>query len=127
MKRAKAKRGRPALTLPVMFDLENFEVLCRLQCTQEEMAAVLGWSLETLKARLNDDPKIKAAYERGRADGKVSLRRRQVQITRQEGGSGASMATWLGKQWLNQRDKVETTGPEGGPIQVVVSRQDTDY
>lgn len=120
-------KGRGRIDLPTEFTIENFETLCRLQCTQEELAAVLGVSLATLKNRLKDDPEIAAAYDRGRHTGRISLRRRQVQIARIDGPAGAMMSKWLGQNWLNQRDKVEHTGEGGGPLNFVISKQDAGY
>ncbi len=86
------------------FDLVELEGLCRLCCTQEELAAYFNVSTETIRRRLNDDPRFRQAYESGRANGKVSLRRIQMGLA--EDGN-ATMAVWLGKQLLGQTDKQE--------------------
>ena len=55
--------------------------------------------------------------ERGRAKGKISVRRAQLKML--ESGNG-TMGVWLGKQLLGQRDVVtnEHVGGDGGPIHV---------
>ena len=57
------------------------------------------------------------AWEFGRENGKVSLRRMQFLQARKS----AAMAIWLGKQYLGQRDhdKIEIGGaPDGVPVQL---------
>ena len=88
----------------IEFNSEELEGLCRLCCTQDELAAYFNVSAETIRNRLNDDPEFKRAYDKGRATGKISLRRKQIELA---DGGNASMAIWLGKQLLNQTDKQE--------------------
>jgi hypothetical protein len=52
--------------------------------------------------------------ERGKAKGRISMRRAQLRIL--ENGN-ATMAIWLGKQYLGQTDEIGLNGP--GPILVV--------
>lgn len=61
-------------------DLKQLEALAGLQCTDEEMAAVLGISVQTITRR----KKAKSggfveAYKKGKEKGKMSLRRLQWQ------------------------------------------------
>ena len=55
----------------------------------------------------------------GRAKGRISVRRMQMQLL--EAGN-ATMAVWLGKQLLGQRDvtPVELTGGSGQPVQIAL-------
>jgi hypothetical protein len=57
--------------------------------------------------------------QRGRARGRISVRRAQMKLL--ENGSG-TMGVWLGKQILGQRDVVtnEHIGSSGGPIQLAI-------
>jgi hypothetical protein len=55
--------------------------------------------------------------ERGRAKGRVSVRRAQFKLL-EKGDSG--MAKWLGKQYLGQRDvtPIELSGPDGKQLKI---------
>lgn len=98
-----AKMGRPKIEL----DPTEIEKLCRLNCTMDEMAAFFGCSTDTIERRMKEDEDLKLAIEKGRATGKISLRRKQFQIL--EDSNSASMAIWLGKQLLGQRDNLDVT------------------
>jgi len=100
----------------VQIDLEQLEKLCALQCTDVEIAAWFQVSLRTIEKRRRL-PKFADAMQRGRAKGRISVRRYQMKLL--ETGN-ATMAVWLGKQLLGQRDLItaEHVGSGGGPIQV---------
>ncbi len=106
-----SKLGRP----PIEFNYEKVGELAALQGTYAEIAAGLGCSEDTITRRMQNDEKFAEAIKRARADGRISLRRAQWENA--ESGN-ATMQIWLGKQWLNQTDRIEQThqGPEGGPI-----------
>lgn len=97
-KKAKKGAGRPRLE----FDLEQVEQLAAIQCTDGEIAAVLGCSRQTILNRKDDDPDFLAAIEKGRESGKASIRRMQWNAAN-AGNTG--MLIWLGKQYLGQADK----------------------
>lgn len=92
--------GRPRIE----FNLEELERLCRLNCTVDEIAAYFGCSKRTIEDRLSNEEEFKAIVDKGRANGKTSVRREQFKIM--ENGN-AAMAIWLGKQLLGQRDNQE--------------------
>ena len=54
-----------------------------------------------------------AAIERGRARRNSSLQEAQYKAAVDKGN--VTMMIWLGKQWLNQKDKVDTTVRQGEP------------
>ncbi len=101
--------------IPVMAKInirtKDIEKVARLQCTPREAAAFLGIRLHQFKSLLAKDEGVQRAWERGQMMGKISLRRKQFRLA----GSNASMAQFLGKQMLNQRDIVtqEHTGEVG--------------
>jgi hypothetical protein len=99
---------------PVQIDLVELEKLCSLHCTDEDIAAFFGVSVRTIETR-RKKLEFKEAMNRGRAKGRISLRRSQMKLV--EKGS-APMAIWLGKQWLHQRDvtPIELTGAKGKPV-----------
>ena len=103
-------------------DLEN---LGKLQCTLTEAADFLNCTTHTLSRLFKRDPRALAAWERGRGKGKVGLRRKQMRLA----NTNAAMAIHLGKQYLDQKDKVqnELTGKDGGPIETTdVSKLSVD-
>jgi len=79
---------------------ELVEKLASLQCTQEEIAYVLGCSSKTIQRDKKATKIIKMAKEKGKA----SLRRMQWKAAER---GNASMLIWLGKQYLGQTDKQE--------------------
>lgn len=81
-------------------DYEAVEKLANIQCTQEEIATFLNLSVRTLQR----DEEFCRLYKKGQDNGKMSLRRIQFKLAEKN----TSMAIFLGKQYLNQRDIVET-------------------
>lgn len=89
--------GRPKKEI----DYTTVEKLANIQCTQDEIASFLGISTRTLQR----DEQFMELFNRGRENGKMSLRR----IQWKHAEKSVPMAIWLGKQYLGQRDKVEYT------------------
>lgn len=106
----KAKRpvGRPKIEI----NLDELERLSALNCTMPELAAYFRVPLRTLEDRYTNDPDIKASINRGREVGKLSVRRKQMQIMNDM--NSATMAIWLGKQLLGQRDKHDVITEDRG-------------
>lgn len=86
--------GRPKKKI----DYELVSRLATIQCTQEEIANIVGVHRSTLLR----DKKFCDIYKKGIDDGKSSLRRLQWQAAKN--GSSAILI-WLGKQYLGQTDK----------------------
>ena len=86
---------------------EQFESLCNLQCTIEEIAGFFKCNRDTIDAWCKRTYKegFSATYKIYSQNGKISLRRFQYRLAEKN----PSMAIWLGKQWLNQTDKIEAT------------------
>ena len=97
-------------------DKEQFEKLCGIQCTLEEIAGWFHVSADTIERwclRTYEDEEGKAmgfadAYKVFSVGGKISLRRYQFEQAKKS----YAMAIWLGKQWLGQRDVVEAQVPQ---------------
>lgn len=87
-------------------DQKQFESLCAIQCTREEITSVLNISRDTLlrwcKEVYNTD--FATIYEEKRQLGKASLRR--MQWKNAEKGN-TTMQIWLGKNLLGQKDSVD--------------------
>jgi AraC-like DNA-binding protein len=79
-------------------DGEVVRRLAAMQCTHEEIAAVVGCSHDTLTRRFRKELDV------GPQQGKARLRRVQW---RQAMKGNTAMLIWLGKQMLGQSDKTE--------------------
>jgi hypothetical protein len=106
--------GRPRFKI----DFQLVQKLAHIQCTIAEIAACLGCNPETLER----SPKFCALYKKGMEGGKMSLRRCQWIAVK---GGNTTMMVWLGKQYLKQKDTIETTiqNPDGtavGPMTIAV-------
>ena len=101
---------------PVNIDLEQVEKLAAIQCTEAEIASVLGVSIRTIERR-KQQPDFAEAMERGKARGRVSLRRNLWSLAN-KGQPAANI--FLAKNLLGYKDVVNTehTGLSGGPIEL---------
>tara|TARA_R100000700_G_C3066267_1_gene78636 strand:+ start:149 stop:553 length:405 start_codon:yes stop_codon:yes gene_type:complete len=88
----------------IEIDPEMIRGLARIGATWDEIAGILGIARTTLAVRMREK-KYRDAYEQGVAEGDVSLRRAQYDSA-MKGKTG--MLVWLGKNRLNQTDRVET-------------------
>ena len=78
---------------------KQFESLCAIQCTQEEICNVLDVTDKTLTRWCNEvyNLSFSEVYEQKRDIGRMSLRRNQFKLA--ESGN-TTMQIWLGKQVL---------------------------
>jgi hypothetical protein len=90
--------GRPRIEI----DIEELIRMINIQCTQEEIAYVLGISVDTITLRVKQlyGVSFTEFYKTHNALGKVSIRRAQFKLME----TNAAMAIWLGKQYLGQRE-----------------------
>ena len=91
----KKKVGRPKAAI----DLELLEKLSVIHCSLQEMADLLGIHRTTLIK--NDEYAL--IIRRGQAQGKKSLRRKQMELA-MSGNGNSTMLIWLGRNMLNQTD-----------------------
>lgn len=97
----KKKMGRPKKVI----DQRQFESMCGYQCTLEEICGILGvtdvtlntWCKETYGTTFSE------VFKEKRSLGRMSLRRTQFKLAEKN----ATMAIFLGKQYLGQTDHVE--------------------
>ena len=115
VKAPKKKNGRPKK----LIDYKILENLCIIQATREECAAVLDMNTDTLSRNLKVDghESFKAYHKKHSEKGKASLRRMQWKSA--DKGNVTSQI-WLGKNYLEQSDKTELTGKDGGPIKGIL-------
>lgn len=95
-------------------DYDMVEKLAGIQCTQQEIASFLGCSVDTLQR----DETFCGLYKKGQENGKMSLRRMQFKLAEKN----ATMALWLGKQYLGQRDMVEVESTQLVKVQELLSK-----
>ena len=129
--------GRPKIEI----DFKTLDGMCAINCTQEEIASVLGISIDTLGRRIKEihDMTFAEYYKKNSANGKMSLRRAQFdramgdkvdeykdefnektkKFERVKTGNkiwanngSVPMLIWLGKQWLGQSEQIQITETE---------------
>lgn len=111
---ANGKPGKPRIEI----DQEQFEKLCTIQCTLEEIADWFRCSEDTIEnwCKRTYQERFKEVTEKFRSKGKASLRRMQFKLAERN----ASMAIFLGKQYLGQKDYVENAINNNGIIDDLV-------
>jgi hypothetical protein len=106
--------GRPRAVI----DLLAVERAASIGCPNDDIAAIVGVSRRTLYEHMESDPAVVEAIERGRSNGRASVRR--MQWMKAEAGSD-TMLIWVGKVLCGQKDtsSIALTGANGGPVQTV--------
>lgn len=107
------KPGRPRIEI----DWEQFDKLCAMQATLVEIASWFNCTIDTIENRCKSDQGMLFSeyWAQKAAKGKISLRRKQLDVAM---SGNVSMLIWLGKQYLNQKDKSETLVDTVKPIQL---------
>lgn len=105
------KGGRPKKEI-------NYKVLdglCKIQCTGEECANILGLHYDALNMKLVEEQGMGFSdyWAVKSAGGRQSLRRKQWTLAMK---GDRTMLIWLGKQYLGQAEKHELSGAGGNPI-----------
>lgn len=102
-------------------DKDQFEKACGIQCTLEEIASFFDCSVDTIErwCKRTYNMGFAEVYKKKSELGKMSLRRNQYNLSK----TNATMAIWLGKQWLGQKDRNEIETKDNG-IQVNVVLED---
>ena len=92
------KTGRPKIEI----DKRQFENLCGIQCTLLEIADFFQCSDDTIErwCKREYGESFAETFKKHSGKGKISLRRAQFKLAEKN----ASMAIWLGKQYLHQKD-----------------------
>lgn len=111
----------------IKIDQAQFEQLCAMQCTLNEIAGwfhcsedtIERWCRRTYKDESGAPIGFADAYKVYSAAGKISLRRMQFK----QAEKSYAMAIWLGKQWLGQRDVVETVTNEEDSTVMKIARE----
>ena len=109
---ARPRAGRKAIKI----NLAELEKLCGLQCTDVEIASFFTISVRTVERR-KKQPAFAEAMERGKARGRLSLRRNLWGLA-MNGNPSANI--FLAKNLLGYKDYVanELSGPDGAPMEL---------
>lgn len=96
---------------PTHIDWAEFDALCAQQCTQKEISEWFNCSVDTIDRAIKKEKKCGFAeyFSRKRCRGFVSLRKKQFEVALT---GNVGMLVWLGKNYLDQTDKLETSNKE---------------
>lgn len=102
--------GRPRIVSNIQIPekqiiLEQVLYWIDLQATQEEIAGSFRVSVETLDSRLIEAFGMRFSELRKRCSGQAKLALRRYQF--EQAKKSATMAIWLGKQWIGQKDDIQ--------------------
>lgn len=115
------KKGRPKIEI----NWDEFDKLCHIQCTLEEIASWFKCSIDTIERRCKQEHNMLFAdyFKKKSAGGKISLRRAQFKVAN---AGNPALLIFLGKQYLGQSDKqqLEHTGKNDQPISIITSKTD---
>lgn len=116
VKTASKKIGRPKRD----FDKKIFEGLCNVCCTVEELESIFTTDIRTINlwCEREYNNSFSTVYKELSANGKASVRRNQLNLSK----TNASMAIWLGKQWLGQRDLPREVEEFNGTLALLLDR-----
>lgn len=100
-------RGRPKKII----DQEQFEKLCGLQCTLDEMCCYFDCNTDTLEkwCKKTYEMNFSDIFRIKKGNGKISLRRKQFETAM---SGNPTMLIWLGRNMLGQTDKPENDNSE---------------
>ena len=114
------KVGRPKTNI----DKSNFEKLCQMQCTLEEIAGFFDCCDDTINNWYKEvyEDNFSGVYKKKSMAGKISLRRNQFKIAE----NNAGMAIFLGKQYLGQRDNIEVEHKDLSKVEELLSKIDKE-
>ena len=102
--------GRPRKEI----DQIEFEKLCGLQCTLDEIAGWFNCSEDTIErwCKRTYQESFADVFAKNRGQGKIALRRIQFKLAEKD----SRMAIFLGKNYLGQTDKREVTAVNAGQL-----------
>ena len=87
-------------------------------CTQEEIATMFDCDVRTLQR----DEEFCRVFKKGKENGKMSLRRTQFKLAEKN----PTMAIFLGKQYLGQRDNIEVEHKDLSKVEELLSKIDKE-
>ena len=110
MANGNGKTGRPRIEI----EWKEFDKLCGLQCSEQEIADWFGCSVDTIERRVREQRKSTFAeyFAKHRATGKIAVRRNLFRLSEKQG----HVAIFLAKNLLGMTDRQEITGADGAPL-----------
>lgn len=90
------------------------KLMAMFMCPVAEIAMFYGFSERQLYRRFAGEPKLRLAFDMGRAAGKRALRLKQFTVAVTDGD--VSMLRWLGQNILGQSNKHTMTVDELNPV-----------
>lgn len=102
---ARKPTGNPNGRPPKHIDQKQFEALCVIQCTLDEICSVFDCDETTLNKWCKETygETFSYVFKQKRQGGKASLRRMQWKLAEKN----ATMSIWLGKQYLDQKEEIK--------------------
>jgi hypothetical protein len=100
----KQSRSNVRILQPDAETLDKIVEYAELNCHKTEVATMLGVSKVTLIRFFADYPEVGEAWARGKEEFKLTLRRLQLRLAKE---GSASVAIFLGKNYLGQADTVK--------------------
>lgn len=122
----KSKMGRPLKLFADKRTVLAVKELAMIHCSEDEAAAVLGVVKQTFIEFILREPEVKLIWDEGQANGRASIRR--AAFKKAVKGENPEMLKFLSKNLLGMFDRIENSGPNGGPIRTeqVVKLTDED-
>lgn len=104
---ARKPSGEPNGRPPIEINPKEFEGMCKVHCTKEEMASILSCDEKTIDAwcKRHYGETFSVCYKRFSDGGKMSLRRTMWKMATVE--NNPTMCIFLAKAELGMKDKVE--------------------
>lgn len=114
-KRTGNPNGRPNKEI----DQKQFESLCGLQCTEQEICDFFEVTHKTLTSwcKRTYGQSFSQVFSKKRGTGKISLRRAQMQAAL---GGNTTMLIWLGRNYLGQSEKDKTESQAVELVKVII-------
>jgi methylphosphotriester-DNA--protein-cysteine methyltransferase len=114
------KMGRPIKTV----DLEKLARVCQYPMTNEDIAAILDVSVDTISRIVKKEYGITFAEYKAQKQSSLrfTLLAKQIEVAK---NGNVSMLIWLGKQYLGQSEKVEQRVDQN-TIQINIDASDKD-
>ena len=116
-------QGRPEKVI----DKLQFEELCKIHCTKEEIANIFKMHHDTLNEWTKKEYGLTflAAYNVHAAGGKSNLRRRLMDIAMSDKNKGSvTAAIWLSKNYLGMSEKLDISNNDVEPFIIQTRRGD---
>jgi len=101
----------------ILIDWQEFDYLCTIHCTLNEIAGFFGCSEDTIENRVKEVKKVRFSdyYKQKASHGKIAIRRAMFQGLKDK---NTSLTIWLSKQHLGMSDNPETAIEEDTKLNI---------